>query len=1043
MSVIEEVRREREDLARVLKKHTGIRKIVEDLYPDRAHFIYELLQNAEDTGATEAEFTLSKSSLTFEHNGRPFDGRDLLGITDIGEGTKAEDRIGRFGVGFKAVFAYCETPHVWSPTFSFKISDLVLPTELNGIPDLGCRTRFEFPFNNPKKTPTDAYREIEAGLNELADITLLFLSHLNSIRWQIRGTTSGCVAKRLRSENHVEISKEVAGTKTASHFLRFEQTGEVLDGRRVAVAFGLTILADVQQFLPGTPLHAQLKIAPATAGRVAVYFPAEKETSGLRFHLHAPFIPELSRASIKETPANHPLFQQLATLTGASLHKIRDLGLLTVDFLGVLPNLQDAISPRYHCICSAVIEEMKSQRLTPTTVKTHAPARYLLRAKAALKELLSEEDIQFLADDDDAPRQWAVSAPQKNSNADRFLDALGITAWGTEKFVAILSEKAFPKSRLGWSRRQFSNSPDPEFIRWIGSKSGEWHQLLYAHLFSEFLFSPERRRGQLLSQLKQLPIVRLSDGGYNVGGHCFFPSEGVEHDDKLPRVDPDVFTSGKSANQQENARKFLQQIGVREVGEAEHVEAILRQRYTRNANFQPSRRDLERFIAFVEKHPGQASLFSEYYVFERNDGNYGTPTLVFLDQPFLETGLSSYYSAIARGHERAALDESYLSCGISKVRLLEFAKAVGVQTLLTITPTTCFANPQWSYLSEVPGGQFRRPINRDFEIVELETALLTPSLALSRLVWRTMCEQPADCLQATYQKNEYGGCRRADSQLVHVLRNGAWIPQGRGVFVRPSEASEELLPDGFEFKSDAQWIKAIGFGSDAAKKSVEKNQEPTVEQKLGFEDPETLERARRFAALPHEEQHRILADWERKHVPDLPEQALPDPARRAERVAAEAADAPERLTEDRTRSVSVGREEVKAETEPYLRQEYTGEDGMICQVCKTRLPFKLDDGNDYFEKVEFLTELTRRHYQNYLALCPNHAAMFRFANGLTMSLLEDCVKLTGNELPVVLGQKNWTIYFTKKHIGDLRAVIAADRILPTRPLDQSADTRVR
>jgi hypothetical protein len=32
--VIEEVRRDREDLARVLKRHTGIRKIVEDLYPD-------------------------------------------------------------------------------------------------------------------------------------------------------------------------------------------------------------------------------------------------------------------------------------------------------------------------------------------------------------------------------------------------------------------------------------------------------------------------------------------------------------------------------------------------------------------------------------------------------------------------------------------------------------------------------------------------------------------------------------------------------------------------------------------------------------------------------------------------------------------------------------------------------------------------------------------------------------------------------------------------------------------------------------------------
>ena len=46
-------------MARVLKKHVGIRKLVEELYPDSAHFIYELLQNAEDTGATEARFTLS------------------------------------------------------------------------------------------------------------------------------------------------------------------------------------------------------------------------------------------------------------------------------------------------------------------------------------------------------------------------------------------------------------------------------------------------------------------------------------------------------------------------------------------------------------------------------------------------------------------------------------------------------------------------------------------------------------------------------------------------------------------------------------------------------------------------------------------------------------------------------------------------------------------------------------------------------------------------------------------------------------------------
>jgi hypothetical protein len=147
VTFLDEVRSDREPLAQVLKKHLGIRKLVEDLYPDRAHFIYELLQNAEDTGASDAKFELSEDSVTFEHDGRPFTKDDIWAITDIGEGTHNEDKIGRFGVGFKAVFAYSENPIVMSPTFSFRISDLVIPTEIAQPSNLGQKTKFEFPFN--------------------------------------------------------------------------------------------------------------------------------------------------------------------------------------------------------------------------------------------------------------------------------------------------------------------------------------------------------------------------------------------------------------------------------------------------------------------------------------------------------------------------------------------------------------------------------------------------------------------------------------------------------------------------------------------------------------------------------------------------------------------------------------------------------------------------------------------------------------------------------------------------------------------------------
>ena len=133
-------------------------------------------------------------------------------------------------------------------------------------------------------------------------------------------------------------------------------------------------------------------------GQVAVFFPAEKETSGLRFHLHAPFVPELSRASIKDTVANLPLYQQLAQLAAEALYKIRDFDLLTIDFLAALPNPQDVLGQYYQPIRDAIIYEMLHGKLTPTYSKGYAPAIRLLQAKAVLKELLSSEDIDLLVD---------------------------------------------------------------------------------------------------------------------------------------------------------------------------------------------------------------------------------------------------------------------------------------------------------------------------------------------------------------------------------------------------------------------------------------------------------------------------------------------------------------------------------------------------------------------------------------------------------------------------------------------------------------------
>lgn len=159
----------------------------------------------------------------------------------------------------------------------------------------------------------------------------------------------------------------------------------------------------------------------------------------------------------------------------------------------------------------------------------------------------------------------------------------------------------------------------------------------------------------------------------------------------------------------------------------------------------------------------------------------------------------------------------------------------------------------------------------------------------------------------------------------------------------------------------------------------------------------------------------------------LPEHESRNPERRAARVAQQGSMAPDRITEVRERSITVSRDVVKQEAEQYLRHQYTNPDGiMFCQICQKPLPFQLDDGAYYVEKVEFLTDLKKLHYQNYLALCPNHGAMFQHANGSRTFMRNLFKRMQGTELEIILTKRPVTIYFTKEHILDLMAVLDSE-----------------
>jgi hypothetical protein len=328
-------------------------------------------------------------------------------------------------------------------------------------------------------------------------------------------------------------------------------------------------------------------------------------------------------------------------------------------------------------------------------------------------------------------------------------------------------------------------------------------------------------------------------------------------------------------------------------------------------------------------------------------------------------------------------------------------------------------------------------IDEDYTINEIEDLLADPSHDLSKLIWRTMQDLEPRYLKATYQKSEKWGFRTADSQLVHHLRKAEWIPQADGKFVRPAEADSTQLPSGFVFDPGSEWLKAIHFGLNEVKRGEMRQVRQSHAKALGLpSDDASLDRIRRISALPADEQERFLTKMEAKNSIGLPQKSPPDPVRRAGIVKRQAQDAPVKESETKSRSVSIGQNAVKDDAKEYLRDQYTRDGVMICQICKGPgpLPFKLDGGADYFEKVEILDELRRRHRENYLALCPSHSAMYQYANGSSHQALKESIlalrtkpDVQGSyELGIVLAKKATTIHFTGTHVMDLKAVIAGE-----------------
>lgn len=217
--------KDRAEIADIMERPAvrGYKDSVVEKYSDQAHFIYELLQNADDAYATEARFVLEKDRLIFAHNGtRHFsvsdpsnedeDSKnkklgDINSITSVANSNKTDANIGKFGVGFKAVFQYTATPYIYDPKFRFKIERFIVPIMLEE--DFSGRrdyeTLFVFPFDHEERNEAEAYTDISEKLRNLS-YPLLFLTNLKSIKFEyesVKGSYGKIHCRNTHTAKHL------------------------------------------------------------------------------------------------------------------------------------------------------------------------------------------------------------------------------------------------------------------------------------------------------------------------------------------------------------------------------------------------------------------------------------------------------------------------------------------------------------------------------------------------------------------------------------------------------------------------------------------------------------------------------------------------------------------------------------------------------------------------------------------------------------------------------------------------------------------------
>lgn len=753
------------------------RDILVNRYDSSAHFIHELLQNTEDalrrrsgwSGSRAIQFALSPSSLRITHCGHPFTEEDVRGVCGVGETTKNLTDIGRFGIGFKSVYAITDRPEVHSGAEDFAIESFVLPQAIPPTNRAADQTELVLPL---RSGDVDLFPLVADGLSKLGARTLLFLRQIDEIAWSVDGGASGLYL-RGRAEDAGDGMRRVTLVGERKGEPLVEETWLVFSREASTEAGTRAGFVEVAFLLQEDKASREWAVQRVDTSPLFVFFPTVLPTH-LGLLVQGPYRTTPSRDNVPpRDPWNVKLVQHTAALLLEAVKALKSMGLLNVATLECLP-IERANYPEDSMLAplfGAVLSALASEPLLPRADGGWTAAKNARLARTQeLRELLDSRQLAALLGASEE-LHWLSSEITRDTAATLrhyLLHELKITEVTPELILPRLTK------------------------RFLEAQPDAWICKLYEFLAGQpALVRQERVYG--------IPLVRLEDGTHVVATangqpQAFLPTE----------FRTDFPTVRRSTSSTAKALEFLKTLGVTEPDAVDDVVRNVIPRYmqtTVEADDEEYAADIKRLVnAFGTPLRSQRDKLLEAlkkacFVMAVDSGDR-SEYVARPDEVYLATDrLKELFAGVP---DVLLLDDSYACLKGEDVR--ELLEACGAVRYLRPVPDTTLSWEARRELREKAGHASTSGYNDQVEDHNLQglPALLATLPGLtpeerrkkSRLIWEELTNleerRGKGLFDGEYTWTHYGKYRTSfDAAFVRTLNRAPWIPDESGNLQRP------------------------------------------------------------------------------------------------------------------------------------------------------------------------------------------------------------------------------------------------------------------